>query len=130
MRYLGIDYGRKRIGLALSDKEGKVAFPYSVVSDLKRVAVAAKKEGAGKIIIGLPVSFSGKESKQAEETRAFAEKLKKRVKLPIEFENEILSTKIASKTAPKGKLDASAAAIILQSYLDRETRNQKLETGN
>lgn len=120
MRYLGIDYGEKRIGLALSDPEGKVAIPYSVVGFFGGVVSAVKKENIGKIVVGLPIGFSGKDTDQTKIIRKFAEALEKKVKLPVELENEVLSTKIASQFSSKDKIDASAAAIILQSYLDKQ----------
>lgn len=120
MRYLGIDYGEKRIGLALSDEGGKIAMPYGVVNYFNKILSILKKEKVGKIVIGLPVGFSGQESAQTLETKKFAEALGKKVKLPIELENEVLSTKIASRFSAKDKIDASSAAVILQSYLDKQ----------
>lgn len=122
MRYLGIDYGEKRIGLAFSDSGGKIAIPYSVVGSFGGVVLAVKKENIGKIVIGLPIGFSGKDTDQTKTIRKFAEALKKKVKLPVEFENEFLTTKIASQFSSKNKVDASAAAIILQSYLDKQNQ--------
>ena len=121
MRFLGIDYGKKRIGLALSDEGGKIAMPYGIAGSLNKIISLAKKEKVGKIVIGLPIGFSGRESAQALKTRKFAEEVKKKVKLPIEFENEILTTKIASVSSAKDKVDAASAAIILQSYLDKQS---------
>lgn len=122
MRYLGIDYGEKNIGLALSDEEGKIAIPYMVVGSLGGVVLAVKKENVGKIVVGLPIGFSGKDTKQTIIVRKFAEILQKKVKLSIEFENEILSTRIASEFSSKNKIDASSAAVILQSYLDKNAK--------
>ena len=132
-RYLGIDYGHKRTGIALSDEEGRMAFPLTqlsgtdflrVVREIKKII---KKEKIGKVIIGLPITFDGKESLQTREVMAFGRKLGKMVLLPIEYENEILSTKMAERGGTaKQKIDSSAAAIILQSYLDKRIRNQEL----
>lgn len=123
MKFLGIDYGQKRIGLAISDDEGKIAFPYKVVYNksgvLDEILSVLKKEKITKIIIGLPVPFSGKENKQTEEVKIFAKKLEQKIKLPVEFQNEILTTKSAKAGSSKEILDASAAAVILQSYLDK-----------
>lgn len=119
MRYLGIDYGSKRIGLALSDPEGRLAFPHSSVPDLGGVLAVIAREGVGAVVIGMPVPFGGGESAQGRTVRAFAERLRAAVELPLEFENEVLTTKIAEEHAPPGKADASAAALILQSYLDK-----------
>lgn len=129
MKYLGIDYGRKRMGLAVSDEEGRIAFPrmqfttYNFLHTVKTLSDIVKKDLVEKIIVGLPVTFGGKESAQTVEARAFGEKLKKAIQLPIEFENEMLTTKMAIRGGiAKSKVDASSAAIILQSYLDRENR--------
>lgn len=88
--------------------------------EIKRIV---KKERVGKIIIGLPLTFGGKESFQARAVKEFGKTLQKMVKLPVEYENEVLSTKMAERggTAQQ-KIDSSAAAIILQSYLDRVNR--------
>jgi len=95
--------------------------PYGIAGSLNKIISLAKKEKVGKIVIGLPIGFSGRESAQALKTRKFAEEVKKKVKLPIEFENEILTTKIASVSSAKDKVDAASAAIILQSYLDKQS---------
>lgn len=119
MRFLGIDYGKKRIGLALSDPGGLIAFPHGTVKNLGEVLRVIEKEDVESIIIGMPVSFRSRVSYQAQEVKAFAASLRKRVELPIAFENEVLTTKLARQHTEPGKADAAAAAIILQSYLDR-----------
>lgn len=128
MRYLGIDYGKKRIGLAISDGSGTLAFPFAQLpagnSQLatETIADVVKKNDVKAIIIGIPLTFGGKESAQAKEIRQFAGKLANKVELPIGFENEMLTTKIASRKGDSKHIDASSAAIILQSYLDKENR--------
>lgn len=126
MRYLGIDYGKKRIGLALSDPEGRIGFPFAELQvfnfrlTAKEIKKIIRQEKIVKVIIGLPRSFQGQETEQTREVSAFANKLKKEIFIPIEFENEMLTTKIAAKNGVKKEhLDASSAAIILQSYLDK-----------
>lgn len=124
MRYLGIDYGDKRIGVALSDDRGVLAFPFATVENSKKAIDEIKKicseQEAEKIIVGLPLSFAMEETEQTEKTRRFAEKLQKETGLPLEFENEILTSKMAEKGgAGKQKIDESSAAIILQSWLDK-----------
>lgn len=125
MRYIGIDYGSKRIGIAVSDPEGRLAFPQKVIeggakelfSEIRKIC---REEPVEKIIVGLPLALDEKETKQTEETIKFADKIKKNIKLPVEFENEMLTTKIAKRPGVKKELvDASSAAIILQSYLDK-----------
>ena len=124
MRYIGIDYGEKRIGLALSDPEGKIAMPFKTIANARRVlaeiAAIVKKEGAQKIVVGLPVPFSGGASLQTKVVKEFAEKLRDIVGVPVDFENELLTTRLAERSGtPKQKIDMAAAAIILQSYIDK-----------
>ena len=120
MRYLGIDYGAKRIGLALSDSEGSIAFPHATVGSVEEVVEVISREGVERVIIGLPLTLHGKESDESARVRQFVSELSKRVQLPIAFENEVFTTKLAERHTPREKADASAAALILQSYLDRE----------
>lgn len=129
MRYLGIDYGAKRIGIALSDEGGKIAFPRETLSGdsekiVEKIAEICEKEKVGRIVVGLPISFEGRETAQTEETKNFAEKLKKAISLPVESENEILTSRMVERDIKEGrikkeKIDAASAAIILQSYLDK-----------
>ena len=125
MKLLGIDYGDKRIGIAVSDEGGVFAFPRAVLLNTEKIFNEIKKicadEGGGKIIVGVPISFSGGQSAQARKTLEFAESLKQYITIPIEKENEIFSTKsVLDMGANKEKIDQSAAAFILQSYLDRQ----------
>lgn len=128
MKYLGIDYGDRRIGAAVSDEEGKIAFPLLQFTNkgfdlaARQIKKIIKKEEIAKVVIGLPVSLRGQETKQTKKTRKFAEKLKKAISISVEFENEMLTTKIARENSAKKSIDSSAAAIILQSYLDRMNR--------
>lgn len=129
MRYLGVDYGDKRIGLATSDDEGKIAFPKVTVPNDQEAVNKIKKivfeEEIGKIIVGLPLGLQGSETSQTKKARVFADKLHRVVAVPLEFENELLTTRLAGKMSAKKNTDASAAALILQSYLDK-----KSEAGN
>lgn len=125
-RYLGIDYGEKRIGLAVSDEEGKMAFPKEVMSAdwasmRKFFGEIFKKEKFKAVIVGLPITFSMKESRQSQKVRSFASWLEKEFGVKVVFENEILSTKEAEKSGGSSKemIDASSAALILQSFLNR-----------
>lgn len=120
MRYLGIDYGSKRIGIALSDSQGHLAFPYGVVGRIEDVFAVIRKENVSKVIVGLPIPLRGRESSETKAVRRFAAKLKHALRLPIEFESEMFTTKIAERYTAKEKADASAAALILQSYLDKQ----------
>lgn len=112
------------MGLALSDPEGMIAMPYKTIANSKSIAenIAAivKKEDVKKIVIGVPIPFSGGASRQTKSVKDFAEDLRSIVGIPVDFENELLTTRLAEREGvPKKHLDASSAAIILQSYLDK-----------
>lgn len=130
MRYLGVDYGTKRIGIAVSDDGGRIAFPKSVVraqtdrARIREILRIAKSERVGTIVFGLPRDMSGKERETARRIRTFLVCLRKETSLPIAFENEVLTTRLAAACPlSKAKIDAVAAAIILQSYLDARARS-------
>ena len=122
MNYLGVDYGEKRIGLAKAEGELKIAIPWdTIVNDadvFDRLAAMVSKESIGRIVIGLPISLDGRENDFAKKVRAFASKLGEVIDRPVVLENEIFSSKMARESSPQ-KPDQSAAAVILQSYLDR-----------
>ncbi len=125
MRYLGIDYGSRRVGVAISDEGGVFAFPRetmrvsSIDGAVRCIKNIVQEEKVDTIIIGLPVSFAGGESEQARTVRSFAALLSNAVQLPIEFQNEILSSKVATREGiGDERIDAAAAALILQAYLD------------
>lgn len=129
MRYIGIDYGSKRIGVAISDDQGRIAFPDGVIMNradrvVKEITNRIKKKNVDVIVVGLPIGLDGKESNQTQKTWLFIETLKKSVNAQIVTENEMLSSRMAASAGMKGKdIDASSAAIILQSYLDKVNTN-------
>lgn len=124
MRYLGIDYGARRIGLARSDEAGRMAFPLRTIEYRAREDAIAEirkicADGISAIVIGLPIGLDGQETDEAREVRQFATDSEKEIALPLYFENEILTSRIAYQAGMRGRnIDAAAAAIILQSYLD------------
>ncbi len=125
MKFLGIDYGSKRIGIAVSDEEGTIAFPKTAISgeNMKRaiaeLRAIVRSEHISEIIVGFPQTMRGGDSTQAVVTRAFVDALRRAVRIPVAFENEVLTTKIAkSGGVIKERVDAASAALILQSYLD------------
>lgn len=120
MRYLGIDYGKKRIGLALSDPEGKMAFPRAVVATMDEVIAIIRADEVRGIVIGIPKHPLNSDSRATKEIRTFADALSRAVQLPVVFEDEMFTTKIAEHNTAKNLSDASAAAVILQSYLDKQ----------
>ena len=130
-RLLGIDVGGKRIGVAVSDDFGMVASPVAMVprgpQSVRDIAAHALRLGVVGIVIGLPVGMSGHEGPQAAEVRSFVEGVEAGIDLPVTFWDERLSTSIAEKTLIAGgarrdkrkqQVDAMAAAVILQGYLD------------
>lgn len=124
MRYLGIDYGTKKIGLAWSDPSGRMAFPHSVIKNTGTTKTELldfiKKEVIGAIVIGDSRDLKGKENVFMNEARALMAEIENASKLPVHWIPEqfttVQATRIQGETAMK---DASAAAIILQTYLDR-----------
>lgn len=133
MRYLGIDYGTKRVGVAISDEGGTMAFPYTILENKKGLAGEVKTicahEAVETIVIGESVDYKGKPNLVMKEVDRFVAELKKVVTIPIVSEREFLSTQQARFFQTKRKrVDDSAAAIILQSYLDRKNSKPILET--
>ena len=127
MRYLGIDYGKKRIGLALSDEEGKIAFPHRTIeqknsqTSITEIRSVIGKQHVSFVVVGLPLDLDGKETSLSAAARKFAERLGSAGDVRLLFENEIFTTRMAKQTtAKKESIDAIAAAIILQSYLDKK----------
>ena len=142
MRVLGIDVGERRVGLAVSDPTGTLARPLTTltVADerdaLDRVMetvgrLAAESDGLATIVVGLPTRLDGSSSAVTARVAAFVDALRRRTTLPVATEDERLSSREAeSRLAArepdwrkrKAKLDAAAAAVILQDYLDRLSR--------
>lgn len=125
MRYLGIDFGSKRVGIALSDEEGTLAFPYSVLKNdkalLSEVERIVKEQKVKLIVMGESKDFKGDDNPIAKQIAEFKRVLEKTTRKKVEYEPEFLTSVQAARFQGKvEKLDASAAAIILQSYLDRQ----------
>lgn len=132
-RLLGLDIGERRIGVAVS--EGLIAVPLSIIehtnreADIARVLTFAHEQDAAAIVVGLPLHGSGDESEQARRTRRFGDDLSARTKLPVLYQDELMSSVDAEAAAVVGSrrrekhLDDRAAAIILQRYLDAQVHN-------
>jgi putative holliday junction resolvase len=142
LRYLCLDPGRKRIGVAVSDETGLIASPVGViqVGDRNRTQVLQQvlryieQEEAGKLIIGLPLHMNGDEGIEAARAREFARQLSRLTKIPIDFMDERLTSVEADRLMQeagikrdkrKARIDARAAAIILQTYLDAERSERR-----
>lgn len=124
MKYLGLDYGTKHVGVAISDAAGVYAFPKSTLPNdsklLQSIIEIAQKEGVETIVMGDTRSTEGYKNDVTVAADRFIEALKKQSNLPVERMWEAWSSLEAARFAPKGKKhdDASAAAIILQRYIE------------
>ncbi len=133
-RFLGIDYGKKRIGLALSDMLGMMAHPFDVIeskglnNNVENILQIAKDNEVSCIVIGVPINMNASEGEMAETAREFAEELKKKTDISVEVIDERLTTVQAdrvlieeadiSREKRKNLRDKIAATFILQTYLD------------
>lgn len=126
MKYLGIDYGTKRIGIAISDDEGSFAFPREIVSSenvFEYLEDVIKKENISGVVIGESLASNGLKNDILLETKSFAKKLEAKITVPIFFEREGYSTVEAHRyQTKKGNRDDSAAAVILQRFLDKRKK--------
>lgn len=141
MKFLGIDYGTKRVGIAISDEGGRMAFPKEIILNdsniFGKIREILKTENVDEIIIGESVDFSGKLNALSARIEDFILDLQEKFDLPIHKQKEFLTSVEARKGGAtkeiltqkqshsrlkdkkRGHIDASAAALILQRYLDR-----------
>ena len=129
-RSLGLDIGDRWIGVAMSDPQGILASPFTIIrraddsSDISAIVAIIDQNRVGMVVIGLPLSMKGSIGSQAEKVQVFGRELSKSTKVPIEYRDERLTTVDArriikmNRKSPKTKDDAMAAALILQGYLD------------
>lgn len=137
MKAMGIDFGLKRIGVAFSDETKFLATPYEVyvrqnnTQDIQHFVDLIEKNNVDEIVCGLPMNMQGNEQEIAELTRSFMDELQAKVAVKISFVDERLSSVLAEDVLKqsekdwkkrKQKLDAVAASIILQDYLDNLRR--------
>ncbi len=126
MRYIGIDYGSKKVGIAFSDEMATMGFPYGIITNTPALFDAVLKliqeRGVKAMVVGESRDFKGEENNIARDAKLFAEKLSASAGVPLFFESEILTTQEARRF-PDGKrrndhrdVDAEAAALILTSY--------------
>ncbi|MGH9710642.1 MAG: Holliday junction resolvase RuvX [Candidatus Acidiferrales bacterium] len=131
-RILAIDYGRRRIGLAVSDELGITAVPVAALErknrleDIRRLREIARKYKITLVIVGSPVHLAGHAGEMAKEAARFASRIKKELGLPVELRDERLTSWEAEQTLKenagrrreKTNVDSVAAAILLRDYLD------------
>jgi putative Holliday junction resolvase len=135
MRRLGIDPGLRRVGVALSDEDGRIAMPLSTVPRkgdealVRALAALVVEHGAGVVVVGLPLRLDGSESDGSRRARRLADALGKQVSAEVVLWDERLSTAQAERSlresgvrrqARKDVVDQVAATLILQSYLDAQ----------
>jgi putative Holliday junction resolvase len=136
---LAIDYGRTRIGLALSDQAELTAQPFGILArtnrrnDVARLRELCREHSVGKIVVGWPIRLDGTPGPMAAEAEQFADRLRKQLGLPVELIDERLSSweaeQLAGATKARSKaslgkrktLDDVAAAVVLRDYLSRAT---------
>jgi putative Holliday junction resolvase len=124
-RVLALDHGAARCGCAVSDPTGTLATPLPAVErpdskkGLAALARLVAEQGAERVVIGLPITLRGEEGEQATAARTFAERLERRVNVPVELHDERLTTRLAERTGGSEDADSRAAAHLLESYLAR-----------
>ncbi len=138
-RLLGLDLGEKRIGVAISDETATLARPVMTLTraskkeDFAKLAALCAEQQIEMIVVGLPKTLRNEEGPQARRVRRYAAELHAALNLPIEFWDERFSsveardliTLTGRKTNRKGEIDAAAAAVILQEYLNAQRGEYK-----
>ena len=137
MRVLALDHGERRIGVALSDALGIIASPLTTIehttdaNDADAVTALIGENGVQEVVVGIPISLDGSIGPQAKRAAYFARLLSERTGVPVETVDERLSTREAKRklgegggrrTKDRGRVDAAAAAVLLQAYLDSRPR--------
>lgn len=124
-RILALDHGSARCGCAISDPSGTLATPVAAVDrpdskkGLAALARLVEEKGVERVVVGLPLTLQGEQGDQALAARAFAERLERRLNVPVELHDERLTTRLAERTGGAGDEDSRAAAHLLESYLAR-----------
>lgn len=140
MKYLGIDFGTKKIGLALSDEAGMMGFPHTTIPRtaqvVDEVAALMREKGVAAVVIGESRALDGSDNPVAVEARDFAGALNAATGVPVHFEPETFTTQAArrypdgTRMAGSPDVDASAAALILTSFLEHTTPPMPIEETN
>lgn len=136
MRVLGLDLGAKRIGLAVSDEEARIAFPAGFLErkgprrDLDALCALVRERGIGSAVVGLPLHMDGRRGPEAEAAERFARELAAAAAIPVELLDERWTSVAAERALQetgrrvkqrrgRGEVDAIAATLLLSTYLDR-----------
>jgi putative Holliday junction resolvase len=138
VRILGLDYGERRIGVAISDPTGSFAQPLETIATprgdadgLARVAELVKTREVGQIVLGLPLHMSGRAGPEAERVRAFGARVSTLTGVPVDYVDERWTSREAervldeggvSKKKQRGRVDPIAAALLLRTWLERRAR--------
>ena len=144
MRILAIDFGERRVGVAISDPRGLLATPWGIVARTSNAQVAERIAGlvgeldAGAVLLGMPLDAEGGEGYQARRVLRFAEELRARITVPLVYWDESLTSADAAEIlrarrprrgAGRRYIDDVAAAVLLQSYLDRQAAGRGTSVG-
>jgi putative pre-16S rRNA nuclease len=122
-RILALDHGEARCGCAVSDPSGTIATPLQVVerpdspAGLSAIVRLVDEHDVERVVVGLPRTLAGKEGHQAARARAFADRLREAISVPLELHDERLTTRLAERTGGSAGSDSRAAAHLLESYL-------------
>jgi putative Holliday junction resolvase len=127
MRILALDYGSARCGCAVSDPTGTLATPIEPVlrpatrKGFARVLGVVRERGIKRVVVGLPLGLSGRDTAQTEEVRAWSARLAEALgpRVPVDLYDERFTTAIAARVGGEGSEDSRAAAVLLEDYLAR-----------
>lgn len=130
-RVLALDHGAARCGCAISDPSGTLATPLAVVdrpdtkAGMAAIARLVDEHGPERVVVGLPLTLRGQEGEQGAAARTFAERLERRLNIPVELHDERLTTRLAERTGGREDADSRAAAHLLESYLARPSAGSR-----
>jgi putative Holliday junction resolvase len=122
-RVVALDYGSARCGVAVSDPTGTLATPLEPIlrpntrKGFNRLLAAIREQAPATVVVGLPLSLSGRDSAQTREARAFAETLERALQLPVELYDERFTTALAQQRPGTSAEDSRAAAVLLEDWL-------------
>ena len=142
-RTIGIDYGERRVGVAISDPLGSIALGVCTLqvtgmnNAVNQVAEICKEKEAEAVVVGMPLNMNGSVGEMAEKVEKFIDKLGKKIEIPIITSDERLSSAMVERTLldadmsrnkRKGVIDKLAAQVILQGYLDQKAFEEEYES--